>query len=495
MLRITFKQKPHWQPLSAPLFTSLLFASLFFSSYTTATTQATKLPPVLEFEPNCAPKIVATETLFKVLVQSGSTYQTESAAALKTLLLQMRQLAADKKADALIIRQLATKSRKQLIPNAEPQRRLTLVADLINFCPDDTSLSDRTTRFDKNGAIPFQMSSVKLTFHSPEVLQPVKQQVERPVRSDVSLNQGAYGLLPGMTQAQVLELAGPPDIQLTLQTGQKAWAYGRYLWLVLDDKLQQVHYQAQVLSGYGINLTEISSQFEREWLLDGKLKQRTSLDDVKRYLAEQKLPYQSAGSINQPTQLRLHNNQHQLILYFEQHQMDISQPAVPLLTEFSLLPKGQQKTDLQPLQLDWQQLLPLLAEFSPEQQQQKPQLSSLTALLALPHFQVLERKNKSWLVFGDYLQLHVKDNELQELRLTPAFSIQQAEQPLPEPLLLALKLPKNGQQFKIQFPQTESFSDKLLLSLSQENSSQSIEVMVNPDSPEQEVEQVLIRYY
>ena len=147
MLRITFKQKPRWQPLSAPLFTSLLFASLFFVPYTSATTQATKLPPVLEFEPNCAPKIVATETLFKVLVQSGSTYQTESAAALKTLLLQMRQLAADKKADALIIRQLATKSRKQLIPNAEPQRRLTLVADLINFCPDDTSLSDRTTPF------------------------------------------------------------------------------------------------------------------------------------------------------------------------------------------------------------------------------------------------------------------------------------------------------------------------------------------------------------
>lgn len=486
MLRITSRINP-----TRPLFFTLLLLTPIFS----ALSRADELPPILAFEPNCAPKVVATETLFKVLVQSGSTNQTESAAALKTLLLQMRQLAASKKADALIIRHLATKSRKQVIPNSEPQRRLTLVADLINFCPDDNSLSDRTTRFDENGGIPFQLSSVKLTFHSPEVLQPAEQQIERPVRRDVSLNQGAYGLLPGMTQAQVLELAGPPDIQLTLQTGQKAWAYGRYLWLVLDDKLQQVHYQAQVLSGYGINLTEISSQFEREWLLDGKLKQRTSLNDVKRYLAEQKQSYQSAGSADQPAGLILHNNQHQLILNFELHKLDIDQPAVPLLTEFSLLPKGQRKIPLQPLQLDWRPLLPQLAALSPEQLQQKPQLSSLTALLALPHFQVVERKNKSWLVFGDYLQLHVKNDEVQELRLTPAFSRQETEQSLPEALILALKLPKNGKQLKTQFPQTESFSDKLLLNLDQENSSQSIEMLVNSDSPEQPIEQVLIRYY
>lgn len=114
--------------------------------------------------------------------------------------------------------------------------------------------------------------------------------------------------------------------------------------------------------------------------------------------------------------------------------------------------------------------------------------------MALPHFQVLERNNKSWLVFGDYLQLHSKDNEVQERRLTLAFCGRQAEQALPESLLLALKLPKNGQQFK-KIPQTESFSDKLLLSLGKENSAQSIEVLVNPDNPHQQIEQVLIRCY
>lgn len=486
MLRITSRIKP-----TRPFFLTLLLLSPIFS----ALSQATELPPILEFEPNCPPQIVGTETLFKLLEQADSSEHPEYKAELKTLLQEVRQLADDKKADALIIRQLAAKPHQVALRRTEPHRRLTLVADLIRFCPDDASLSARTTSFDKNGAIPFQLSSLKLTFHSPEALQPVTQQVERPVRRDVSLNQGAYGLLPGMTQAQVLELAGPPDIQLTLQTGHKAWAYGRYLWLVLDDKLQQVHYQAQVLSGYGINLTEISGQFEREWQLDGKLKQRSSLAGVKRYLTEQKQPYQLADSANQPTQLRLHNNQHQLILNFEQHQLDINQPAVPLLAEFSLLPKGQQKIDLQPLQLDWQLLLPQLAALSPKQLQQKPQLSSLTALMALPHFQVIERQNKNWLVFGDYLQLHIKDNAVQELRLTPAFSRQQAAQPLPQALLQALQLPKNGQQLKTQFPQTESFSDKLLLSLSQENSAQSIEVLVDPDSPEQQIEQLLIRYY
>lgn len=89
-----------------------------------------------------------------------------------------------------------------------------------------------------------------------------------------------------------MEFAGPPDIQLTLQTGQKAQAYGRYLGLVLDGTLQQVYYRAQVLSGYGIYLTEISNLFEREWQLDGPLKQCTSFDEVKRYLAQQAQPYQ-----------------------------------------------------------------------------------------------------------------------------------------------------------------------------------------------------------
>ncbi|WP_333796398.1 hypothetical protein [Rheinheimera sp.] len=482
MLRITSSINP----LRSLVFTSVLLCPVF-----SAVSLATEQPPILEFEPNCAPTIVSTETLFKVLSPSESSGQTEISVASTTLLQQMRQLAADKKADALIIRQLAAKSRKSLVPNAVPQRRLTLVADLIHFCSDDTSLSDRTTLFDKNGNKSFTLPSLKLSLHTPATFSAEPQQVLPQPRRVVSLQQGAYGLLPGMTQTEVLELAGPPDIQITLKTGHKAWAYGRYLWLILDDRLQQIHYRAQVLSGYGINLAEMSTQFERVWQLDGKLPQRTALAKVKRYLTEQKQDHQSTDS----TELLLQNNKHQLMLNFELHQADMAQPAVPLLTEFSLYPKDQKKIALEPLQLDWQPLLPLLSVLAPNQQQQKPQLSRLTALLASPHFQVIERKDKNWLVFGDYLQLHIKNNEVQELRLTPAFSELNANKALPLALLHALDLPDNGQQLKQQYPHAQRFADKVLLQLQQDLSSQSIEVLIDPDSPDEKIEQLSIRYY
>ncbi len=463
-------------------------ASIF--TFMLAPAFAGELPPVLSYQPNCTAEILSQQSLAKVLILTDKGHQQERDRVTQELIQQMRQLADDHQADAVLLKDISTKTRLAKNSGQSSVRRLLLSADLIRFCTDDRSLSARPAAFDENGAVPSSMSSLSFDLSSQPVPSPELEQAELPVRKDVSLAQGAYGFLPGISQAQVLQLAGEPDVRIRLKNGQQAWAYGRYLWLVFNNDLQQIHYQNRVLSGYGSNLAEPGGRFDRQWQLDGHLPYQAPLADVKQYLNDKQQPFQQ----NNKSELVLSNQQHQLILKFEHYQQVQNKPALLLLTEFSLMAKGEPYIALQPQPLPLQQLLPLLSPLALPQQQ-APQRSQLGSLLALQQHQVVERKEKTWQVFGDHLQLQLNDDVVKAVRLAPALFLNNANAPLSKQMLQALGIPENGKQMLSRFADTQSLGDKLLLTLNAEQGSQSIELTVNPDSDNLEIEQVLIRYY
>lgn len=462
-------------------------ASLF--SLLLSPAKAGELPPVLNYQPHCTADIVSQQQLAKVLVVTGKSHQQERDKVTRELIQQMRQLAYEQHADAVLLTDIATKTRLAKNSGQTPVRRLLVSANLIRFCPNDASLSDQPAAFDENGSVSSSLSSLKFEVSSKEPVPQPQAPEPMPVRRHVSLNEGAYGFLPGMTPDEVLQLAGQPDVQIRLQQGRQAWAYGRELWLVFDSTLQQIQYHPQLLSGYGSNLAELSEQFDQRWQLDGRLPYRASLADVKQYLHQTKQSFQQGKNA---AELVLTDAKHQLVLKFTNYQQVHNQPAVPLLAAFSLLGKAETQLSMQPEALPWQQLQPLLAPLA---LQQTPQLSQLDALLALPQHQVIERKEKTWLVFGEHLQLHIQNDRVRAVRLTPSLFLTGANKTFSPKMLHALGLAENGKQMLSRFADMQQLGDKLVLSLNAGESEQMVELTVDPDSEELVIEQVLIRYY
>jgi len=448
---------------------------------------STTLPPILNFHPECEPTIITeiTQTRYEQDFEQGNA---ESAAKAKAAFLQhLRQKAAAQGADALILNEM--KSSIEFGERRKGQHRLKIVgsAQLLNFCQHNRELSTRSTRWNEHGDIQTIQDpaatafSISITSQSGTSQTAAKALAE--LSSDISLSGGAFGLRPGMTRAQVQQLLGMADAQVQLQSGLIADGYGRQLWLIFNDTLQQIQTDRRFLSGYGQNLLAFHDHFDSNpWLAEGKVGYKTPLAAVR-----QQLP-QAVESGRDRWQLS--NQQHQLQLLFEHFNPAHQQPAVPMLTGFLLKHAAEKPLSLQVAPVETKLYFQVLQQLQPKQFQQAPRWSELTIPATLAQHQFRLDKAQ-WRMLGDYLQFQLEDDQVKKLRIADSIFFHPQQSSIFNELYQALGLPAKKQQLLDMFSDGELYHQQFNLY----RDSFHLQISFDSDADDATAEEVILSYF
>lgn len=406
------------------------------------TLSASSFPPILDFLPRCDYPVVATITAS----QNATAWETELAqqnsALLRQVLLSFREQAAAQGADAVLIQDLS--SSKSIIEgrtrrNSGAQYRLTIRYQiaLINRCDEDQSLPLRDSAFNQHGQrIQGRFSQTATLNTVIELAAPEKSLPA--ITTDIGLQQGFFGLHPGVTLQQVQQAFGDPTAFFTLADSSNLLAYGRQHWLWFrDGKLALISQQLRPLSLRLSNLLAEDVRFDRAnvWRIEGQPANRMSQASLLRLYPElakngdnQLLLPVAAGQFNFYLDGTIQSDRQLSALSYAGSGVPRSLPALKQLAPMDL----EQVLSLlaQPTPPDW----PALLTIQPQLQQNALQTDDGSTLYLLT----------------PYLQLQVEQQRLSAIQLylsDPATQQQQAKA-----VMDALQLPATQSDFLARYP-------------------------------------------
>ena len=458
--------------------------SLLWLTPVYATAATAPLPPILNFHPLCEPTVIKEQSQIRYLNNYQEGDQERAASTKADVLLSLQQKAAASGADALIINKVHTSAEYQSNDLSLPRLKIEGTASFIKFCSNNHQLSTRPTRWSADGSIQTAgATSYRFSLTSSAQAAPAQAALLPTLSQEVSLSNGVFGVQLGMDRMQVEQLFGQADAEIQLHSGLTALGYGRQLWLIFNDTLQQIQTDRRFLSGYGQNLLELHDHFDsNQWLLDGTVQHKTTLADVRLQLPK----VTDAGS----DQLQLNNQQHQLLLTFEKFNPVHQQPAVSMLTGF-MLKNAKQK--LMPLQLPTvkpELYRGVLQQLQPQQIQQSPRWSALSIPAELPQH-LFHTEKEQWRILGDYLQLQFEDDQVKKLRIADSIFYRPEQPSIFLELYQSLGLPVRKQHLLGMFSDGELYHQQFNLY----RDSFHLQVSFDSDADDAKPVEVILSYF
>ena len=396
----------------------IILGSLFLpSSYSYAVPD----PLIVDYKPSCITQelgVIAVKT-DDLEISDLETNQQEK--SLSLALTQVRQLAHDKGADAVIITHVnhrVTNYKSRFKPTSDDYIRKTLnthiQAQAFKMCADDRTLSAVAAPYNAQG-LKVHKFSYEYTFDvgelSPKSPYQLAQKIALPP-ANVSISKGIYGIKLGSTIQDVITTLGPASIEIKLERNQLVLGYGRNLWYLFNqDKLTVVSSRLDLLNNAGLNAIGFREGFDDiHWKVEGVAPQKSDINQVKLALASQQVQ-------TKPNQLLVKDNQQDLLLEFETFHPEIASEPKHLLTHFTLSQKNSSLKENIPANLTTSQeewLFKHLALSAPS----LLTLDELTSQVPLAIKINIASDDNFWWLVGNHILLRFNHQQLEQIKLT-----------------------------------------------------------------------------
>ncbi|WP_137225814.1 hypothetical protein [Shewanella sp. MEBiC00475] len=314
---------------------------------------ANKLPPILDFYPECTPQVINTasdrvvyDIDLALLKQTNSSVMAHSEAYLQQALVGIQHKAELAGADAVIIDRLNVGSVDRSVDlkddngrvNSNVKQIIVLsTVQHIKLCEDQQLTKNPTPYNSKGKSLSFTETLVTLAMPEKEDLL-IQAQKHNAPKADITTN-SAYGVHIGDTLDELQQALGPHSIQLQFRDGTMVYGYGRSLWFFVENaKIAMISQEQGMLNGHGKNQITLSENYDHDdWVIVGKVHQGDELQTVAKHLSLRKNNgyYTVKGESSQ------------LILQFEDYKESITKEAVSKLNNFSIMPIATSKKNHQ----------------------------------------------------------------------------------------------------------------------------------------------------
>jgi hypothetical protein len=302
-----------------------------------------KLPPILDYYPNCSYQIIKNYKLGK---QSD---EPQSPAIISKILKSMRKEALEVGADALIL--VEKKLSQVSSPKSTNERqsankyRISYQAELIKNCIGEKNRQTKLAPYNHQGKI--TISDISTTVYRPkmEITLPERAKLNHPQITDreVSISNGVYGIPLGANYLTVLEKLGDPSAEVFLLEGEMIIGYGRRHWLHFqNNKLVNVGNNSQFFSSMILNSVPLRDFFDDyEWKINDVIGYKSTLAKVKETL-------NIDSQLDNKDQLEIHQNGSKLILHFDREKDQESGKTIHILSAFTLQQSSYKQQGVRP---------------------------------------------------------------------------------------------------------------------------------------------------
>ncbi|RTR34160.1 hypothetical protein [Shewanella atlantica] len=410
------------------------------------------LATISDYKPNCITQTFASIRLDASSTNYDALQKPEQSEAFSDALTHLRQLATEQGADTLLLTNVTnhilnfTKENTRPGPSdgrviKETSLQTHLEAQAFIVCKADKTLSNIRAPFSSDG---YKVRTIeyKFTLQIPktESAATLAQAITLP-SDTVSIEEGVYGIKPGMSASQTSERLGPPSIEIQLKNKEVARGYGRSLWFIFSgDRLTQITSDLKLLSGYGRNMIAFRDGFDdTPWKISGVVEHKSPFEEVKQALETQ-------ITAEKNDVLLIEKDKQRLSLQFETfHPNSASNPEL-LFTNFNLAFMETPKTTnqaLAPAELTQPQKQWLYNHLNIERKN-RPTLDEVIA--AIPSINKLNISNhdEQWWLAGNFIQLHFSEQRLQKIKVSESIFARQSEESLLN-TVEKLGLPKDKQ--------------------------------------------------
>lgn len=321
------------------------------------------LPPILNSYPKCDYQLLGQAEASDKTIALEDDVEVTKQALLDNAMVKIRQQAAVKGADAVILTKvqgvLSNSQSLRTLRHSGYEVKYSIAAELISLCQEDSSLPTVYTPYNSSGIAQSRMQQPTVTANMQfEIAIQVKASGSgnelQPLVNTVSLQQGFYGASTGMTTAQIRAVFGKPDAELALKKNYTAWVYGREHQVIFAGDTAVAFSQNSSLLSAEIKKRMVENlRFQQhEWRLDDTFSRRATLAEITAFYQAKLLPLDQH-------RFALQDDQHQLILQFAPY-LDVKNSTNPLLLVAVSLSSRQFAADNIQLQLPGPDLLQTL---------------------------------------------------------------------------------------------------------------------------------------
>lgn len=239
----------------------IIFLLFTFSS----SVQAAK---IIDFQPNCTPQLLESIDLIEPLQSVNGAVSAQTKEAMRrNMLLELVELAKEKQAEAIILDNVKVMlpESKKTGKSAVTQFRMKMVAQFVNLCGDDKTLSKNVTPFNHEGNRQMELGGLSFKQQQIVIRQPGTEQKNIPALQSalISLETGVYGAYLGATQSKIIDLFGFPTAEFQLDNTTKLMAYGRNHWFYFKkNELVKITSENLHLNRNLINLVPFDDRFD-----------------------------------------------------------------------------------------------------------------------------------------------------------------------------------------------------------------------------------------
>jgi hypothetical protein len=384
---------------------------------------ANPLPPILDFYPVCDYQVLDTISVKRNIKNRrseevkarGPQYVTDGDKIIDVtpgLLKKLQQEAANMNADALILtkREIKEKSLSRST-NAVVFR---YEAEVFSNCDDLSADESRPAKYSSSGDAIISKYDVKLNFEYEMPPPPVREKrvIKELTSTNVSLDDGAYGVKLGDSEQKVYEVFGSPSAELYAFANERVIGYGRKLWFHFsDDQLLKITTRSELLNQAGLNFIEHRNLLDDyPWKLNNQVGIFATESEVKN----------SVGFDFQTINERLVylREQNQLKLSFAQNYDAYSDTHSRSLSGFSLLRADYQPSPLRKYLVAQglnQSLQEIHKKLTSGEQISREQLSHR---LGRPIAKLIGQNGEEVLAFSENLLVTIKNERIRKIHFS-----------------------------------------------------------------------------
>lgn len=442
--------------------TWFVFAAGLFSPFSIAENPAdTSQPQILNYYPRCEynikEQVLLSESSFVALNEMTATELRLK----KQLTQQLRQLAAEKSAAAIIVVKLDTEkiTHNNFITqqnNNNVMLKLRLKAELVESCEESTNSAQIHTPY--NNKLERIISNQRFTL-KPLILQslppkPLNSSEQLPtVNTNISLSEGFYGAKLGLSPADIMTKFGRPTAEFTLSNDIRALTYGRTHWFLFQqEELIAVKQQAELLTSFLVQHLSADSRFDQQnWKIDNIFTLRSSAEAINAHYG--KALQRHANDI-----YTLQKGNAQLYLHFNVYLNIESAKSETKLAHVALEKADTANLQLQLLTTASEQILPVLDAFANSSFNRNAFTEQLSKLPQ--HHRIIVDSHNHIAVYNSVFAVQYNDNKPSDIRLQAFFTNTNAEK-LVTRYLQRLKQPHTKAQFLAAYPDALDISGEL----------------------------------
>ena len=229
---------------------------------------------IVDYYPNCVADIIDRKSFRETLRSKNQMVSLSEQQDVQAILIsEMKAEGAELGADAIVIyeREVLRPVSKGNSKQSNTRHTLVYRAEFLRYCADDRTLSSRTTPFNKKGDTQFSIGMIRLEQKQIDLsISSAKQEV---TSDSIDFDSGVYGVQLGDSQADIESAFGDPSFEFSLSPTDTLLAYGRYLWLhVQNGQLISASTENQYFKQALLNLVPFEDRFDdKPWSVDGAL--------------------------------------------------------------------------------------------------------------------------------------------------------------------------------------------------------------------------------